>query len=214
MTYSATKGIWALALAAIAATGCESLSSLAGGTKGLSATAMQGGYDTGHYGNPHSVAATVGNVKLQGNKQRVSSMAIRLPERALGEIAVYGYRYPSNCGGHEFRVYEVQETQILEYRYDDRDGRSHVIRDYVAGANPFVRPGLWTAYDHTEDSISTMTAKVEQRGDKMFDGVYSQGLVTGLPSGEQRLLGSAYEDALAEVSGCGYSSSVAKALAD
>lgn len=214
MTDLASKRIWVFAAAMIACAGCESMGSLGGGTKSMSAATAQRAGSSTRYGNESSVQATIGAVKLQGNSQRVSSMAVRLPERPLGEIAVYTHQYPERCGGHEFRVYEASEMQILEYSYAGRDGKSHLIRDYVTGPSPFVAPGLWSAYDHTADSISTMAAKLEQRGDRMFDGVYSQGLVTGLPNGEQRALGNAYQEALNDVSACGYAASFARLSTD
>ena len=72
----------------------------------------------------------------------------------------------------------------------------------MVGPSPFVAPGLWSAYDHTEDSISTMRSQVEQRGDRLFKGVYSQGLVTGLADVEQRALGSAYQQAIGDAYAC------------
>jgi len=214
MTSLATKRIWVIAAVAIACAGCESIGSLGGGTKSMSAASAQSTGSSASYGNENSVQTTIDVVKMQGDSRRVSSMAVRLPERPLGEIAVYTHRYPDSCGGHEFRVYEATETQILEYSYAGRDGKSHLIRDYVTGPSPFVAPGLWGAYDHTADSISTMTAKLEQRGDRLFDGVYSQGLVTGLPNLEQRTLGNAYQKALNDISACGYAASFARVLTD
>jgi len=65
-----------------------------------------------------------------------------------------------------------------------------------------VKPGLWSAYDHTAGSISTMTSHFEQRKGTSMKGVYSQGLVTNLPEAEQRTLGSAYQQALSDVYDC------------
>lgn len=161
------------------------------------------GNPSDQYGNDIAIRQTIDAVISQGSQNRVSSRAIRLPERPLGEIAVFGYQFPENCGGHEFRVLEAQDTQILEYSYTTSDGDTRTIRDYIAGPNPFVQPGLWTAYDHTADSISTMTSQIEQRGTGKFNGVYSQGLVTNLAAVEQRALGSAYRQALRDVYGCG-----------
>ena len=187
------------------------MGNLGGGTKRMG---VESTGSSARYGNESAVQATIDAVKLQGNAQRVSSMAIRLPKRPLGEIAVYTHQYPEDCGSHEFRVFEAAETQILEYHHSGHDGKSHMIRDYVAGPSPFVAPGLWSAYDHTADSISTMTAKLEQRGDRLFDGVYSQGFVTDLPNVEQRALGDAYQKALNDVSSCGYAASFASTLTD
>jgi len=161
------------------------------------------GNPTDHYGNDIAIRQTIDAVMTHGSQNRLSSQAIRLPERPLGEIAVFGYQFPENCGGHEFRVLEAQDTQILEYSYIASDGDTRTIRDYISGPSPFVQPGLWSAYDHTADSISTMTSKFEQRGAGMFNGVYSQGLVTNLAVVEQRALGSAYRQALRDVYDCG-----------
>jgi hypothetical protein len=154
------------------------------------------------YGSDYAIEQTIRAVISNGSEDRLSSRAIRLPERPLSEIAVFGYQFPSVCGGHEFRVYEAQGMQILEYSYAGQDGDEHMIRDYVSGPSPFVQAGLWTAYDHTAASISTMTTQFEKRGDGLFNGVYSQGLVTSLPAVEQRTLGNAYQQAISEVYDC------------
>ena len=172
-----------------------------GGSKSMSPSHASGSL-TDQFGNDIAITQTIDTVITQGSQNRVSSRAIRLPERPLGEIAVFGYQFPLSCGGHEFRVYEAQDMQILEYQYDSNDGGTQMIRDYITGPSPFVRAGLWSAYDHTADSISTMTSQFEQRGAGMFNGVYSQGLVTNLPDVEQRALGSAYQQALSDVYGC------------
>ncbi len=157
---------------------------------------------SGQFGDEFAVQATIGTIKSQGDRDRVSSRAIRLPERPLGEIAVFDYQFPASCGGHEFRVLEADKVQILEYEYAAQNGSTYKIRDYVSASNPFVKAGLWGANDHTADSISTMTSQVAVRGDAMFNGVYSQGFVTGLPAAEQRALGAAYQQAVSDVYGC------------
>lgn len=185
----AGKRTIALAAILVACSGCETVDGVTVGAPG-------------QYGDDHNVQAAIGTIKSQGVKDRISSRAIRLPEQPLGEIAVFGYQFPAACGAHEFRVYETSNAQILEYRFAAGNGESKMIRDYVTGPSPFAKPGLWTAYDHTADSISTMKSKIDERGDRLFDGVYSQGLVTGLPDAEQRLLGNAYQRALADAGSC------------
>ena len=172
-----------------------------GGGKSMSPSYASGN-PADQFGNEFAIRQTINSVITQGSQNRVGSHAIRLPERPLGEIAVFGYQFPLSCGGHEFRVYEARDTQILEYQYAAHDGSTQMIRDYISGPSPFVRPGLWSAYDHTADSISTMTSQFERRGAGMFNGVYSQGLVTNLPDVEQRALGSAYQQALSDVYNC------------
>jgi len=191
----------AITCAACAPMGSSGYSSSLGGTEPMSLTSDTN-QSVNQYGNDFAIEQTIRAVIRNGSEDRLSSHAIRLPERPLSEIAVFGYRFPSICGGHEFRVYEAKGMQILEYSYAAQDGDKHMIRDYVSGPSPFVQAGLWTAYDHTADSISTMTTQFEKRGDGMFNGVYSQGLVTGLPAVEQRALGNAYQQAISEVYDC------------
>lgn len=199
----ASKRIWIVTLTLLACTACVSTgSSTVGMTGGGTKSPKPSMGSAGHFGDVYAVQATIGTIKLQGVRNRVSSRAIRLPERPLGEIAVFGYQFPSNCGGHEFRVFEAQGMQVLEYQYAALGGETHMIRDYVSGPSAFVEPGLWSAYDHTAGSISTMTSQFEQRGAGMFNGVYSQGLITNLPVAEQRTLGNAYQQALSDVHDC------------
>jgi hypothetical protein len=203
MKQVAASRMMALVATAAVCAACGSTSGL-----GTSETASAAGTSapvagpSGHYGDLDAVHATISTVKLQGQETHLSSRAVRLPERPLGEIAVYGYQFPPGCGAHEFRVLEADGTQILEYRFATANGDTQTIRDYIRGPSPFVAPGLWSAYDHTEDSISTMRSQVEQRGDRLFKGVYSQGLVTGLADVDQRKLGSAYQQAIGDAYAC------------
>jgi len=215
MTYFAIKRNWMLAVTMVACTACVSTGdSAVGVAAGDTISPAPSGGSAGLYGDEYIVQATIGTIKLRGNQDRMSSRAIRLPERPLGEIAVFGYQFPLTCGGHKFRVYEAQNTQILEYQYDSNDGDTQMIRDYISGSSPFVEPGLWSAYDHTAGSISTMTSHFEQRGAGMFNGVYSQGLVTNLPNVEQREFGSAYQQALNDVYDCSDTQTVADTSTD
>ena len=196
MRHFAVKRIWVLAASVLACTACVSTGSSVSDTSANATTSP------GQFGDEFVVQATIGTIKSQGSQDRLSSRAIRLPERPLDEIAVFDYQFPQSCGGHEFRVLEASETQILEFQYAANDGHTYMIRDYVSGPSPFVKAGLWGAYDHTAGSISKMTTQFEQRGGGMFNGVYSQGLVTSLPAVEQRALGSAYQQALNDVYDC------------
>lgn len=202
MRQFATTRIGLLAVTAAVCTACGSMGSVET-TEPVAA-----------YGDKNAVEVAIGTIKSQGKMDRLSSRAVRLPEQPLGEIVVFGYQFPAACGAHEFRVYEAKDMQVLEYRYALENGESQAIRDYVAGPNPFVAPGLWSAYDHTADSISSMTSELADRGDRLFKGVYSRGLVTGLPDPEQRALGYAYAQALDEVSTCPGTQTLAHASAD
>lgn len=202
MRHFAVKRIFILASGLIACSACVSTGS---STNGVTTYALndEPSIASNQFGNKSAVQATIGAIKSEGSQDRVSSRAIRLPERPLGEIAVYDYQFPQSCGGHGFRVLEANEMLILEYEYAAHDGVAYKIRDYVAGPTPFVQAGLWGPYDHTADSISTMTSHFEKSGDRMFSGVYSQGLVTGLPVSEQQALGAAYQQAVSDVYSCG-----------
>ena len=202
MRHFPVKWIGMLVATTVVCAGCETMGNLGfGGPKSIEKTADLGDL-SGQFGDEYAVRVTIGAIKTQGSQDRLSSRAIRLPEQPLSAISVFDYQFPSNCGAHQFRVYEADNMQILEYEYAPVAGRSYVIRDYVSGPNPFVQPGLWTAYDHTADSIGTMTSKFEKRGYGMFNGVYSQGLVTNLPAEDQLELGNAYRRALGDVNGC------------
>ncbi len=206
MRHFPVRWIGMLVATTVVCAGCETMGNLgfganSGDTKSTETNADLGDL-SGLYGDEYAVRVTIGTIKTQGSLNRLGSHAIRLPEQPLSEISVFNYQFPSSCGGHEFRVYEADSLQILEYEYAPVAGRSYVIRDYVSASNPFVKPGLWTAYDHTADSIATMSSQFEKRGYGMFNGVYSQGLVTNLPAEDQLELGNAYRRALGDVNGC------------
>lgn len=155
------------------------------------------------YGSPRDVLATVDLVMAAGKSSRMGSQAVHLPTHELHSFTVFDYRLPPDCGGYAFRVYESGKTRILEYRYERRPGETYLIRDYVSGNNPFMKPGLWSAYDHTADSVSTMmTLFVETQG-RIVPRVYSRGPVTGLGEMTQRDLGLAYRYAVEAGRQCG-----------
>ena len=193
-------GKWTLAMAATTLLCSACVSTITTDQGGAKAPAYNA--DASQFGDEYAVRVTVGTVKSQGERSRLGSRAIRLPEQPLSAIDEFTYRFPAQCGGHEFHVYETGATQILEYRYDS-EGGTYRIRDYVADSNPFVKPGLWTAYDHTADSVASMTSQLGESGDRMFKGMYSQGLVTSLPTSEQQALGNAYRRALGDAYACG-----------
>jgi len=157
---------------------------------------------SGVYGGEADVRGTVDIVKTAGDVRQISSHAIRLPSNPLQTITSFDYEFPATCGGHHFRVYEADGTQILEYDYAPPSGRAYVIRDYISGPHPFIRAGLWTAYDHTGDSVSDMRVQFAKRGSGILTGTYSQGPVTGLDASSRRVLGAAYDRALRDSHGC------------
>lgn len=164
--------------------------------------ATYGADDLTTYGVEDNVRGTVDVIKTSGDVSRISSHAIRLPSNPLRTITAFDYEFPADCGGHRFRVYEADGTQILEYEYAPTSGREYIIRDYISGPNPFIRAGLWTAYDHTGDSVSDMSLKYAKRGSGILAGTYSQGPVTGLDPSSKRVLGAAYDRALRDSTGC------------
>ena len=159
--------------------------------------------NSGVFGGESEVRDTVATVKTIGQVSEVSRHAIRLPNKPMQSITTFEYEIPAACGGHRFRVYEAGSTQILEYAYVPDAGNSFTIRDYVSGPNPFIRAGLWSAYDHTDESIGDMRFQFAKRGTRLLKGTYSQGLVTGLDPTSRRALGSAYDRALSDSLSCG-----------
>jgi len=154
------------------------------------------------YGVEDDVRETVDIIKTVGDVSHISSRAVRLPSNPLHTITAFDYAFPVHCGGHHFRVYEADGTQILEYAYAPSDGKGYVIRDYVSGPSPFIQAGLWTAYDHTGDGVSHMSLKFARRGSGILTGTYSQGPVTGLDPSARHVLGTAYDRALRDSHAC------------
>jgi hypothetical protein len=158
--------------------------------------------DARAYGAESDVRHTVDFVKTVGHARVLTSQAVHLPIHPLQSIKAFDYAFPSECGGHQFRVYESDGTQILEFEYAAAGGRSYVIRDYVSGPSPFIRAGLWGAYDHTADSVHDMSLHYEKRGTGRLKGTYSRGAITDLDASAQRTLGRAYESAIRDSYGC------------
>lgn len=154
------------------------------------------------YGGESDVRGTIDIIKTVGDVSQIGSHSIRLPRNPLRTITKFDYAFPESCGGHHFRVYEADGTQILEYAYSPVVGRQYIIRDYITGPSPFIQAGLWSAYDHTEDSVANMKVAFASRGSGVLKGTYSQGPVTGLEPSARRMLGRAYDRALRDSQGC------------
>lgn len=148
------------------------------------------------------VLATIQTVKGVGSRRVLGSRAVRLPTREHYEIAVFDYELPAACGGYRFRVYETGTTQILEYAYDQGSTGPYLVRDYVAGSSPFIRPGLWSSYDHTADSVSNMMVLLTETHHPLMPRAYSRGFGTDLAETTQRELDSAYREAVKAASHC------------
>jgi len=165
-------------------------------------TAFDGGKTQGswtrvaRYGGEADVLATVAAVKRTGKAQSISNRAVRLPVQEFYPMTRFEYELPAACGNYTFRVYESGTTEILEYALVGADGTELSIRDYIAGTNPFIKPGLWTALDHTADSVSFMMTDFAETKSLIIPEVYSKGLVTGLPESLQRELGAKYRQAV------------------
>jgi hypothetical protein len=148
------------------------------------------------------VLATIQTVKGVGSRRILGSRSVRLPTREHYEISVFDYELPASCGGYRFRVYETGTTQILEYTYDQGSTGPYVVRDYVAGSSPFIRPGLWSSYDHTADSVSNMMVLFTETNNPLMPRAYSRGFGTDLAEMTQIELDSAYRDAVKAATRC------------
>jgi hypothetical protein len=155
-----------------------------------------------HYGGEADVLATIAAVKQTGRAQSISNRSVHLPVQEFYPMTRFEYELPAACGNYAFRVYESGATRILEYTLVDAAGAELSIRDYVAGTNPFIKPGLWTALDHTADSVSFMMTDFAETKSQIIPEVYSKGLVTGLPAMLQRELGVAYRRAVHAAAVC------------
>jgi hypothetical protein len=180
--------------------GCSVLNQAPGN---LETSAQRTSPSRAHYGGEQDVLATIAIVKHSGLPQQIGSHGVRLPVQELQPMTLFDYQLPHECGGLSFRVYEGGKTQILEYEYKEPNGAQVAIRDYVSGANPFVGPGLWSALDHTADSVSFMMADLALSRNQLLPEVSSRGLITGLPTLLKREFGLAYRSALHAAVMCG-----------
>ena len=148
------------------------------------------------------IQQVIDRVKVSGARSELHSQALELPRKPLVAITTYDYTFAENCGGHRFRYYDLEDAQILEYVYAGPEGTQYEIRDYVSGPEVFVEAGLWSAYDHTADSVDDMMLEFRDRGTGILAGTYSRGAMTSLPEEEKRVLARAYENALSDVERC------------
>src|SRR5882672_11698776 len=196
MRKSGLAPLWLLAGLAAAAGDVSALAGPAPGSPMMIGGRRIGSATARRYGVGRDVLATVALVKGAGEARRLSSRAVHLPLDEYEPIAEFDYALSPECGGYAFRVYETARTQILEFAYSDADGATFLIRDYVLGANPFIKPGLWGAYDHTADTIPYMRAELGETLPPLPPYTYLKALVTGDSEGLQRELGMAYKRAV------------------
>jgi len=190
MKLSRLAAAWLVAGAAATVAGCAAFGGRATPSEGDQARRVS------RYGGESEVLAIVAAAKQTGHAHQISNRGVRLPVQEFYPMTQFDYELPAACGGLAFRVYESGSTQILEYTYVEPNGSELEIRDYVAGTNPFIRPGLWTALDHTADSVSFMMTDFAETKNQLIPEVYSKGLITGLPEMLQRELGVVYRNAV------------------
>jgi len=195
-------GTLVLLLVAASSSGCAALNDTGTRNPEEAGSATRNAAPAGDSGVELEVLATVQAVKRTGSRRILGSRAVRLPTRELYEIAVFDYAFPQACGGYRFRVYESGETQILEYAYEQGSAGEYLIRDYVAGSSPFIKPGLWSSYDHTADSVTHMMTLFGETNNPLMPSVYSRGVITGLAEMTQRQLDSAYREAVKAATQC------------
>ncbi|HEX5046115.1 MAG TPA: hypothetical protein VFX89_03260 [Gammaproteobacteria bacterium] len=194
MQSSVVRAASVVAFGSVALAGCAAFGTGTSQSTGVSRVSR--------YGTEAEVLATVVEVKRTGRAQNISNRAVRLPVQEFYPMTRFDYELPAACGGYAFRVYESGTTQILEYTLVGADGTELSIRDYVAGTNPFIKPGLWTALDHTADSVSFMMTDFAETKSLIIPEVYSKGLVTGLPEMLKRDLGAEYRRAVHAAAAC------------
>lgn len=214
MRKSELAPLWLLAGLAAAACDVSALAEPAPQFPAMIAGRRIGSPTARRYGVGREVLATVALVKGAGEARQLGSRAVHLPLDEYQPIAEFDYALPPACGGYAFRVYETAKTQILEYAYSDADGAVFLIRDYVLGANPFIKPGLWSAFDHTADTIPYMRAELEETTPPLSPSVYLKALVTGDSESLQRELGMAYKRAVRAAVHCPVGPQLAAATAN
>jgi hypothetical protein len=196
----ARPGTLVLLLVASCLGGCAA--QLQDGTEGRAAESTARNFVPANTTDVESeVLATIQTVKGVGSRRVLGSRSVRLPTREHYEIAVFDYELPAACGGYRFRVYETGNTQILEYAYDGSTG-PYLVRDYVAGSSPFIRPGLWSSYDHTAESVSNMMVLFTETHSRLMPPAYSRGFGTDLAEMTQQELDSAYREAVKAATHC------------
>jgi hypothetical protein len=197
----ARPGTLVLLLVASCLSGCAAQPQ--GGTEGRAAESTARNSVAANATDVESeVLATIQTVKGVGSRRVLGSRSVRLPTREHYEIAVFDYELPAACGGYRFRVYETGNTQILEYAYDQGSSGPYLVRDYVAGSSPFIRPGLWSSYDHTAESVSNMMVLFTETHNRLMPPAYSRGFGTDLAEMTQRELDSAYREAVKAATHC------------
>lgn len=162
-------------------------------------------YISGPYGDQDEISSLVDTIKGNSTPVTVSNRSINLPNKAANlMLTVYDYTAPDACGGHSFHVYEGDELQILQFDYPtERD--ITCIRDYTQGPTPFVSPGLWGPYDHTDETAMDMcllAGDADKDGMGLLEGGYEIGWITNIVDWKQAELGNEYANAVSTTNRC------------
>jgi hypothetical protein len=156
----------------------------------------------GPYGDEKLIIAISQELKNRGEKKRVFTRGISMPQTYTGSSLDY-YKYPAEeeCGINHFSFYEGPEFTALGYI----KGPKEILLDVMTGGGPFSAPGIWGPYDQVvgmRHGMKMIMGDAAKDGLGPIKGGYAIGMQADLESFEMQDFGDQYGDIIKNTGTC------------
>ena len=156
----------------------------------------------GPYGDEKLIIAIGQELKNRGEKKRVFTRGISMPQTYTGSSLDY-YKYPAeeDCGINHFSFYEGPEFTALGYI----KGPKEILLDVMTGGGPFSAPGIWGPYDQVvgmRHGMKMIMGDAAKDGLGPIKGGYAIGMQANLESYEMQDFGDGYGEVITSTGTC------------
>ena len=156
----------------------------------------------GPYGEEKLIIAISQELKNRGEKKRVFTRGISMPQTYTGSSLDY-YKFPieDQCGINHFSFYEGPDFTALGYI----KGQNEVLLDVMTGGGPFSAPGIWGPYDQIvgmHHGMKMIMGDAAKDGLGPIKGGYAIGMQADIPSYEMQDNGDQYGNVIVNAGKC------------
>jgi len=156
----------------------------------------------GPYGNEKLIIAIGQELKNRGEKKRVFTRGISMPQTYTGS-SLDNYSYPAedDCGINHFKFYEGPDFTALGYV----KGPKEILLDVMTGGGPFSSPGIWGPYDQImgmHHGMKMIMGDAAKDGLGNLKGGYAIGMQADLASYEMQEAGDSYSQVIQTTGTC------------
>lgn len=156
----------------------------------------------GPYGNPKFIIAIGQELKNRGEKKRVFTRGITMPQDySSSSLDRYHYPVTDDCGIEKFKFYEGGEFRALGYN----QGEKEVLLDVMTGGGPFSAPGVWGPYDQImgkRHKMKMIMGDAKKDGMGLMESGYAIGMKAKLPTYELQQYGDNFSIAIDNTGQC------------